>query len=101
MQEIKRKEEPSDKLRDEMAEVIEKTIEQNEKIIKTNEAELEEWMITVFGQVELSPQEKMFLRLGLYFPLMEEMKEGKAARNKKVRVHQKKTSNTIMAKILN
>ena len=78
------KEEPEtedDRVRREMRELIEEAIEIDENMKPTEGKELFEKMVTVYGDIELSEQERKFLILGPRFPLMENLKEEIAAQD--------------------
>ena len=53
--------------------MIEKTLEINNIIQARNGTDVQEEMITIYGDVELSSQERSFLALGPGFPLMEKL----------------------------
>ena len=51
--------------------MIDKSISFSDKVNASKQDKIQSEMITVYGEVELSPQEKSFLALGPKFPLME------------------------------
>ena len=71
----------SDEIRDEMKQVIDIAIENDKEVKKSDDEILEKKLITVYGDIQLSQDEKKFLSLGPYFPLMEDVKEEVAAQD--------------------
>ena len=61
--------------------MIDKAIESDREVKKTGESDLEEKLITVYGDVQLTSQERKFLSLGPYFPLMENLDRETAAQD--------------------
>ena len=71
----------SDNIRHEMNNMIEKILEMNSVIQTRNSTEIQEEMITIYGDVELSSQERSFLALGPGFPLMEKLDSSQMERD--------------------
>ena len=71
----------SDMIREEMREIIEALIEGDKEVTKTGEEELLKKIITVYGGVELTKVERIFLSLQPLFPLMEDLKEETTAQD--------------------
>ena len=67
----------NDKIRSEMTEMITIAINTSDQTVKRDDSVIQSEMITVYGDVELTQQERKFLALGPNFPLMERM-ENKA-----------------------
>ena len=56
-----------------MARLVALATENSDKIEPTESTKLQDQMISVYGEVDLSPQERKFLALGPGFPLMERL----------------------------
>ena len=68
-------------VRHEKKSLIEKAVEADCKVNKTETSKLQERLIIVYGDIELSTKERKFLSLGPYFPLMESLDRKTAAQD--------------------